>query len=156
VEVSIPSLGLKFSGDGYHDANAGDEPLGAAFRSWTWGRWHLGRRTIISYDATLRDGTTRGRLLSAPSGRVDDVTGRAAIHRVGLTGFGLPVRAAGDASAWPRGARVLEDAPFYARALTTTRLFGEDATGVVETLDLDRFAAPWVRFLLPFRARRSR
>jgi carotenoid 1,2-hydratase len=156
VEVSVPSLGLRFSGDGYHDANAGDEPLGAAFRSWSWGRWHLGKRTIISYDVALRDGGARGRMLSARAGGFDDVTGHAAIHRVARTGFGLPLRAAGDASARPRGTRVLEDAPFYARALTSTRLFGEETTGVIETLDLDRFAAPWVRFLLPFRARRSR
>ena len=47
--------------------------------------------------------------------------------------------------------KTLEDAPFYARSLVSTRIGGEVLTGVHESLSLKRFAAPWVRVLLPFR-----
>jgi len=54
-----------------------------------------------------------------------------------------------------REVRRLEDAPFYARAELRTRLFGEDGHAVHETLDADRFAARWVKLLLPWRMPRA-
>jgi carotenoid 1,2-hydratase len=45
----------------------------------------------------------------------------------------------------------LEDAPFYARSLLTTRLAGTPAQTFHESLSLDRFSRGWVRMLLPFR-----
>jgi len=36
-----------------------------------------------------------------------------------------------------------------------TRLFGEDGHAVHETLDADRFAARWVKLLLPWRMPRA-
>jgi carotenoid 1,2-hydratase len=59
-----------------------------------------------------------------------------------------------------RGANVLirqtlEDGPFYARSLLSTRIFGETAEAVHESLSLDRFATGWVRMLLPFRMPRA-
>ena len=47
--------------------------------------------------------------------------------------------------------QTLEDAPFYARSVIATRLRGEDVTAVHESLSLDRFRAPWVQAMLPFR-----
>jgi carotenoid 1,2-hydratase len=47
--------------------------------------------------------------------------------------------------------QTLEDTPFYARSMLSTRLFGEAVTAVHESLDLDRFRTAWVRALLPFR-----
>ena len=49
----------------------------------------------------------------------------------------------------------LEDAPFYARARVAHRLDGEEAASVHETLDLDRFASPVVKAMLPFRMPRA-
>jgi carotenoid 1,2-hydratase len=37
-----------------------------------------------------------------------------------------------------------------------SQLFGEAATAVHESLDLDRFASPWVQAMLPFRMPRRR
>jgi carotenoid 1,2-hydratase len=45
----------------------------------------------------------------------------------------------------------LEDTPFYARSLVETRLLGETATCVHESLSLDRFRLPIVQAMLPFR-----
>jgi carotenoid 1,2-hydratase len=51
--------------------------------------------------------------------------------------------------------RTLEDAPFYARSLISTRLLGHSVTAMHESLSLDRFRADWVRLLLPFRMPRT-
>jgi carotenoid 1,2-hydratase len=44
-----------------------------------------------------------------------------------------------------------EDAPFYARSLLRGQWRGEQAMAVHESLSLDRFRAPWVQLMLPFR-----
>ena len=47
--------------------------------------------------------------------------------------------------------QTLEDAPFYARSVLDSRLYGERVEAVHETLDLDRFRLPVVKLMLPFR-----
>ena len=46
---------------------------------------------------------------------------------------------------------VIEDTPFYARSIVTTSLLGQPVTAMHETLSLERFRAPWVQAMLPFR-----
>jgi carotenoid 1,2-hydratase len=60
-----------------------------------------------------------------------------------------------ESAAATRLVRTLEASPFYARSLVELRLRGQDVTAFHESLDLDRFRAPWVRFLLPWRIRRE-
>ena len=60
-----------------------------------------------------------------------------------------------DAGASLHVLRTLTDAPFYARSLLNTQLFGERATGMHESLSLTRFDTPWVQAMLPFRMPRS-
>jgi carotenoid 1,2-hydratase len=48
-----------------------------------------------------------------------------------------------------------EDTPFYNRSHVRTVIQGEALDGFHESLDLDRFASPWVRMLLPFRMPRT-
>jgi carotenoid 1,2-hydratase len=50
-----------------------------------------------------------------------------------------------------RVVETLEDTPFYARSLVETRLAGETATCVHESLSLDRFDSRIVQLMLPFR-----
>lgn len=47
--------------------------------------------------------------------------------------------------------RTFEDAPFYSRSEIEASFFGHSGRAFHESLDLDRFAAPWVRALLPVR-----
>jgi carotenoid 1,2-hydratase len=47
--------------------------------------------------------------------------------------------------------RTLEDTPFYARSIISSRIRGEKVEAMHESLSLDRFRRPWVRALLPFR-----
>jgi carotenoid 1,2-hydratase len=55
----------------------------------------------------------------------------------------------------PRLLRTLEDTPFYARSVVAHRLCGSDLHSVHESLDLDRFRAPLVQAMLPFRMPRT-
>jgi carotenoid 1,2-hydratase len=152
VEVETDEPGVRWSGTGYLDCNAGSEPLEDAFSDWNWSRAHLGRDTAIAYDLRRRHGTGLGLALRfAPDGRVEPVEppspGRLppTVWRVGRT---ARVEAA-------RLERTWEDTPFYARSTVRGRLLGEDAVAVHESLSLDRLCAPWVRTLLPFRMPRA-
>jgi carotenoid 1,2-hydratase len=51
--------------------------------------------------------------------------------------------------------QTLEDGPFYARSILSTRVFGEDVPAMHESLSLDRFRKPWVQAMLPFRMPRA-
>jgi len=55
------------------------------------------------------------------------------------------------ADAVPAVRQTLEDTPFYSRSVIGTQLLGEQVTAVHESLSLDRFRAPWVQAMLPFR-----
>ncbi|HSN71139.1 MAG TPA: hypothetical protein VLT59_06510, partial [Steroidobacteraceae bacterium] len=81
----------------------------------------------------------------SPPGRIALPTTRWRIAR------SIRSEAPGDA----RLSATLEDTPFYARSLLATRLAGETAPAIHETLSLDRFRTRWVKLLLPFRMPRA-
>ncbi len=154
VEVRFVTPGLRWRGHGYLDSNCGDEPLERAFRRWNWCRAPIGDRTAIVYDRVLADGAERPLAIEV------DATG-------GVSPLELPARATLSPTRWcvsrsPRtdaggAARVVstfQDSPFYARSLIRTRIGGEDATAMHETLDLGRFAALSTQAMLPFRVPR--
>lgn len=154
VEVDLSSPACRWSGSGYLDSNWGDDALERDFVGWNWSRMDAGSEAAVLYDAVRRDGSRHSLAL-----------------RFGADGcvrhFDAPPAAMLPHTGWrvarttrseePGGAqilRTLEDTPFYARSLISTRLFGETLTGIHESLSLDRFASPWVQCLLPFRAPR--
>ncbi|MGK3989922.1 carotenoid 1,2-hydratase [Sorangium sp. So ce136] len=153
VELTHPSL--RFSGSAYMDTNAGDEPLDRAFESWTWSRAVGADGLALTYDVRRRDGT---RMLLA---RAFDAGGGArelpplVPRPLGDTRWGMERSIAADLGSSPRLLRTYEDTPFYARSLAAATFGGKPATVVHEALSLDRFASPWVQFLLPFRMRRE-
>ena len=151
VAVALAQPGLSWEGTGYLDSNDGDEPLEAGFRRWDWCRAPLsGGETAILYDTEPRVGPARGIAIRvADSGRVRafEAPGVVALPR-SRWGVARATRAdEGDA----RVVRGLVDAPFYARSVIGTRLMGERAEAVHESVDLDRFRAPWTQAMLPFR-----
>ena len=80
----------------------------------------------------------------------------AAPPRAALPAQRLGPRRARRAATAPRALlSSLEDAPFYARARIAHRLDGEEAVSIHEALDLDRFASPIVKAMLPFRMPRA-
>jgi carotenoid 1,2-hydratase len=67
------------------------------------------------------------------------------------TGWGIARGTRADDAARARVRRTLEDTPFYARSVLSSRLLGGEVTAVHESLSLDRFRTRWVQALLPFR-----
>jgi carotenoid 1,2-hydratase len=155
VEVDLAQPNLRWTGSGYLDTNWGDSPLADAFVSWHWSRASLpGGRTAVLYETNARAGSTaplflqfgaRGDVRQLPPPQpVDLQTTRWRVAR--------QTRAErGEA----RVIRTLEDTPFYARSLLSTRLLDASVTAVHESLSLDRFASRWVQMLLPFRMPRA-
>ncbi|HEU4409252.1 MAG TPA: carotenoid 1,2-hydratase [Polyangiaceae bacterium] len=156
LRVDVPAERLGWSGWGYHDANAGDAPLGRAFGAWSWGRFHVGDETIVTYDARPRAGACSPLALAiGPGGGAAPFEGPTEAFACGRTAWGLPVSVRAERGAAPALGRALEDGPFYARHLVASSFRGRRVEGICETLSLERFEAPWVRFLLPFRLRRA-
>ncbi|MEJ1159126.1 hydratase [Prosthecomicrobium sp. N25] len=151
VEVRFDSPALAWDGDGYLDMNEGREPLEAGFRSWHWSRAPSGDGALVLYDMLRRDGTA-GRLALGfeADGTVRDLEPppELALPR---TGWRVARAARSDPGAPPAVLRTLEDTPFYARSLVSSTIRGRPVTAMHESLDLDRFAAPIVQAMLPFR-----
>lgn len=159
IEVELSEPGLRFSGHGYHDANAGDTPLESAFSRWSWCRARIDDdRAAITYDVVDRLGRERSLALevSRGDGGVANVVPTKVVSAAALpsTGWRLP-RSARTEGASPRVHRELEDGPFYARTLVDTRLAGRSVVAMHETMSLDRLAQSWVRFLLGFKIGRA-
>jgi carotenoid 1,2-hydratase len=154
VEVELTHPNVRWSGEGYHDANAGDGPLEETFRAWDWSRATTPDGSVILYDAETLDGARalHGRRVTA-DGRVARVEAprRASLAR---TVWGVERATRTDLGATAAVRETLEDAPFYARSVVDTKLLGHNVRAMHETLDLQRFQRSWVQFLLPFRTRR--
>ncbi len=156
VEVEMEKPGLSWSGPGYLDHNNGDEPLEAAFTSWDWSRAHAGSDALIHYDAKLLSGADRDLALRfRANGAIEPFVAppKAALP---ATLWRVDRNTRCDADARPQVLKTLEDTPFYARSVVQSTIHGERLTGVHERLRLDRFCAPIVQGMLPFRMPRIR
>lgn len=155
VEVELSHPRLRWRGNGYLDANAGDEPLERSVQSWSWAHASSARGGGVVYDVKRRDGTR------ATIAQVFDRAGRVrelpTLHETeaARTRWGLRRTVHGDRGEAARLRRALEDTPFYCRSLIDASLLGERVTLMHESLSLDRLQSRWVRFLLPFRMRRA-
>jgi carotenoid 1,2-hydratase len=155
IEVELDEPRLRLHGHAYHDSNWGDEGLEQAFRGWHWSRAPVRDGTLVVYDTTSCDGQERR--LARLFGRDGSTTAVDGLQAAALrpTGWRLARATRSDDGA-ASVVQTLEDTPFYARSLVQARWRGETAVAVHESLDLQRFSAPWVRFLLPWRSRRQR
>ncbi len=144
------SPALRWSGPGYLDTQLGRAPAGGGFRA-------LGLVPGADPRRRGRSCTTRTRR----EGGEQSLALRVAADG-GVTDFAPPPRVALPPTLWrvPRDTRAdgpvrvvrtLEDAPFYSRSVIETQLLGERVTAVHESLSMDRFTAPWVQAMLPFR-----
>lgn len=151
VDVTMHSPALAWSGTGYLDSNEGDRPLEHDFSEWDWLRAPTNDGALILYNAERHVGGRQDLALQiGRDGGVQlfDPPPRAPLPR---TLWGLHPRAGCDANAHPFLRQRLEDAPFYNRSVIETRLRGERVHAVHESLSLERFTAPWVQAMLPFR-----
>ncbi len=151
VEVTMSKPGLSWFGTGYLDSNEGDRPLERDFHEWDWCRAPTKDGAIILYNANRRVGGRQDLALKIDgTGKIEEFASppSAPLPR---TLWGLHPRTRCDAQSQPRLRQRLEDAPFYSRSVIETRLLGERVHAVHESLVMDRFTAPWVQAMLPFR-----
>lgn len=157
IEVALDRPGWRWRGSAYLDGNHGARPLEQDFVRWDWSRATLpGGASGVHYNVQRRDGSELALAL-----RID---GRGSITPVEHpparplppSRWRVPGAMRSDAAHPPQLQRRLEDGPFYSRSLVQARWRGEPVTAVHESLSLDRFAAPWVQALLPFRMPRRR
>ena len=154
VEVKFDQPALRWSGVGYMDSNFGAEPVEQGFESWTWSRAVLPEGSAVLYDVVPRVGSPRRLGLDFDARGAVQALEAPALVTLPRTRWGLARHTRADASgrtAEVHVVRTLEDAPFYSRSLLATRVRGQHATAIHESLDLDRFRAPWVQAMLPFR-----
>jgi carotenoid 1,2-hydratase len=154
VEVAFERPAWRWQGRAYLDSNLGDAPLEDDFLRWDWLRAALpDGRTAVLYDGQRRDGTPFSIAQAfGPDGTALALDAPPA-QALPPSGWRLERHARCGAGARPQVRQSLEDAPFYARCLLDTRIQGQDVTAVHESLDLRRFAAPVVQWMLPFRMR---
>jgi carotenoid 1,2-hydratase len=159
VEAAFTHPRLNWRGQGYLDTNSGREPLESAFEYWDWARLSLsGGRTATLYNTELTDGTRQElALIFGADGRPQRVPAPPEARLPPTPVFRIARRTRCDAGARPHLLRTLEDTPFYSRSIIETRIFGEAATGVHESILGGRLRSPLVRLMLPFRMpRRAR
>ena len=151
VEVDFSQPAVRWNGYGYVDSNFGDVPLEKSFSRWDWSRAHLTAETAILYDVTTRTGNGRTLALRFDAaGNVSEFE-PAALRKLPRGSWGIERTTRADAGHAVRISRELESAPFYTRAILASQVLGESAAAVHESLSLDRFQAPWVQAMLPFR-----
>ncbi len=155
VDVTLSDPELNWSGAGYLDGNRGDEPLETAFERWTWSRASLSSGAAVLYDVKRRAGDDLSVAIRFDrSGAVEHF---APPPQAGLppTRWRMPRTTRADAGYEASVMRTLEDAPFYARSVLSTRLLGERTTAVHESLSLDCAARLSTRLMIPFRNPRA-
>ena len=151
VEVDLRSPGLRWSGPGYFDTNAGSAALEEDFVRWDWCRAPTPQGATILYNAHRRAGGEQALALRAGrDGALQELTPPPVVP-LPRTLWRMAQDTRADAGHTPRLRQRLEDTPFYARSVIDTRLFGEDVVAVHESLSLDRFRMPVVQAMLPFR-----
>ncbi len=155
VEVSLREPALSWNGTAYFDTNSGDEPLEDGFADWDWCRAPLRDGVAVVYDRRLRSGATLATGLRYDAMNRAEEFALPGLQALQPTLWRLARSTHADAGTRARVAQTLTDAPFYARSVVQAHLLGEGVTAVHESLSLDRFCAPWVQAMLPFKAPRA-
>jgi len=151
AEVAFDAPGVAWRGHAYIDSNDGDCPIEDDFSSWHWSRTAIGAGPRVLYDVTRTDGSCYALALRFdPEGAVQHFV-PPPVSGLPPSRWRVPQATLADAGSAPRLVRRLEDGPFYARSLIASRIDGEDAVSVHESLSLTRFRKAWVQSLLPFR-----
>lgn len=151
VEVDFRDPDLRFSGHGYFDTNGGSEPLSAGFQSWTWSRAAVAQGSAVLYDTVETSGARRSIAIAYDRNGTD--ADFAPPPRVSLPGtfWRVPRETQCEAGGTARVRRTLEDTPFYARSEIETRLLGQTAIAVHESLAAARVDTTVVRLMLPWK-----
>ncbi len=151
ISVELESPALSWAGSAYLDSNRGEEPLEEGFKEWTWSRAHDGEDCIVLYDCAHRDGSESAMALRCcANGTIEPFTPPPQ-SPLPATLWRIQRSSRSDEGVAARVESTLEDTPFYARSLLSSVINGRKLQTFHESLSLDRFQAPIVRAMLPFR-----
>jgi carotenoid 1,2-hydratase len=155
IRVELTNPRLRFEGKAYHDSNWGSESLVDGFVGWNWSRSELDGGTAIIYDTVPAVGDERrfARFLGS-DGQTHDLELNQAVQ-LGRSRWGIRRQTRFQSGKQPRLLRSLENSPFYTRSLLRWFYASRSAEGVHESMDLDRFRRPWVKFLFYLRMRKA-
>lgn len=151
VEVRLEAPSLTWTGQGYFDSNYGVEPLEAAFEDWDWCRAHLGDEARLYYDVRRVGGACAHLAVRFDRDGSCHEIATAPSRLTPPTFWRMPRQVRADPSAPIQRLRTLEDTPFYSRSTFQTKIDGEVAEVVHESLSGRRLRAPLVKAMLPFR-----
>jgi carotenoid 1,2-hydratase len=152
VELELDEPRLRWSGSGYFDSNRGDAPLERDFQRWDWARARLrDGRSAVLYDTWQRSGDQGSFALAFDADGRSEPFDPPAPVQLANSRFGIERRTRSEPGMSAGVERTLEDTPFYARSLVRATWLGEPVVAMHESLSLDRFAKPWVQWMLPFR-----
>lgn len=156
VEVALEHPALTWRGHGYFDSNTGDRALEDDFRSWHWYRASVPGGTVVQYDVDRwpPDAPLSLAMRYDARGGVEDLPPLVP-GALPSTRWRVQRRIGAREGHIPEVVSTLEDTPFYARSIVATSLADGPAVAVHESLSLERFRAPWVQAMLPFRMPRA-
>lgn len=168
VDVALSHPDLSFSGYGYFDSNRGDEPLEDGVKTWTWARSHMPLKnghagqqapdSCVLYDVVPRraeEAPLRFGLRLAPDGSAErfDVP---ETERLSTSLWQMQRQVPADrAGTHPKILRTCEDSPFYTRSIARFSALGQDAIGMHESLNMDRFRSGLMKAVMPVRMPRQ-
>jgi carotenoid 1,2-hydratase len=167
VKVRFTQPDFSFDGVGYHDINAGDSRLEAAFSRWSWARFHDEKaRTFVLYFARETNGGARALVVDAADDDPDEKRRPVEVApgpegSLRHAGWGLKLPSWFSLQSGGRVLRcesreMLQVAPFYCRySAELSDGQGRVATGMGEFLDLEKFSRRGIQFLLRFKTRVS-
>lgn len=144
--------GLQWEGNGYFDWNGGGGPLEKGFQRWDWSRVSDEKGALIFYDVSRRNGIQDGLAIEIdPKGGIKTITAPPLSVLPSTQLWRLQRETRSDHGVPSKVIKTLEDTPFYARSLISSRVHGRDILAMHESLSLDRFVSPLVQWMLPFR-----
>jgi carotenoid 1,2-hydratase len=151
IEVEFLEPSLRWHGHGYVDSNRGAEPLEVGFRQWHWSRAPLGQDAAVIYDVESRRAPVEPLAIRFDKFGEIEPLDLPHLRRLMPTRWLVPRRTRTDAGGSARVVKTLEDSPFYARTLMEADVGGTRVPTVHESLSLDRFASPIVKWMLPYK-----
>lgn len=152
VTVEMESPELSWTGPGYLDWNAGDEPVEDAFSGWHWSRAAGAAGATVFYDGERRrEGAFSLALEIASDGSTRRIQPPPICPLPTTPIWRIARKTRSDPNNPATIQRTCEDTPFYARSVIDLSVAGRRMHAMHESLDLDRFKSRWVQTLLPFR-----
>jgi carotenoid 1,2-hydratase len=159
VEVSMLNPSINWNGEGYFDANWGEEPLERKFNSWNWSCAKLkqNERAISYFTKNIDEPDSNLFLHVDANGSVNTIENEVDIKPLKKTTvWRMPRETNVEAGQTAKVIKTLEDTPFYSRSIISSYVYGQRCQALHESLDLRRFAKSTTQLMLPFRMPRNK